>query len=372
MCVCNYIDNKNDYVKEKAIADSGCTSHFWRTDSKCRNIKLVNNDGVKVLLPNTNVMKSTHTGNIPFDGLSSEATKVQLFPDLRVNLISLGQLCDDGCIIHLQKRNIKIYKHNKILMKGERNKNNGMWEIEIGNEQNIQENKHIFSTDQPQQANSGIYEFKKKGDIINFLHGCAFSPVKTAWIKAVKNNYFTTWPGLSDEAIRKHLGKVDATVKGHQTQTRQNVRSTQPKQLDIDHEPKIQTETDNVYATIMTKKEIFTDLTGRFPIKSSKGNQYIFILYAYDQNAILSRPIKNREKGTIKTAYKYLLKYLQRKGLHPKLQKLDNEVSTELKEYMEEEGIDYQLVPPPCTQEKCCRTSDTDMETPLYRRAGHM
>ena len=53
-------------------------------------------------------------------------------------------------------------------MKGERNKNNGMWEIEIGNEQNIQENKHIFSTDQPQQANSGIYEFKKKGDIINF------------------------------------------------------------------------------------------------------------------------------------------------------------------------------------------------------------
>lgn len=79
MCVCNYIDNKNDYVKEKAIADSGCTSHFWRTDSKCRDIKLVNNDGVKVLLPNTNEMKSTHLGNIPFDGIHQKQRKYNYF-----------------------------------------------------------------------------------------------------------------------------------------------------------------------------------------------------------------------------------------------------------------------------------------------------
>ena len=116
---CNNVNSKINDFNEKAIADSGCTSHFWRTDASCKNIKLVkNNDGVKVLLPNKEVMESTHTGNIPFQGLSVEATKVQLFPEIRVNLISLGQLCDDGCIIHLHKKNIKIYKHNKMLMKG--------------------------------------------------------------------------------------------------------------------------------------------------------------------------------------------------------------------------------------------------------------
>ena len=89
-------------------------------------------------------------------------------------------------------------------------------------------------------------------------------------VEAVGKNYFTTWPGLSDETIRKHLGKVDATVKGHQTQIRQNIRSTNSQ---VEYETKILKETDNVYATVMTKKEIFTDLTGKFPIKSSKGNQ---------------------------------------------------------------------------------------------------
>ena len=62
---CNNVNNKINDFNEKAIADSGCTSHFWRTDAACKNIKLVkNNDGVKVLLPNKEVMESTHTKQI--------------------------------------------------------------------------------------------------------------------------------------------------------------------------------------------------------------------------------------------------------------------------------------------------------------------
>ena len=86
----------------------------------------------------------------------------------------------------------------------------------------------------------------------------------------MRKNYFTTWLVLSDETIRKHLGKFDTTVKGYQTQIRQNIRSTRPQ---VEYKTKIQKETYNVYATVMTKKEIFTDLKGKFPIKSSKGIQ---------------------------------------------------------------------------------------------------
>jgi hypothetical protein len=35
--------------------------------------------------------------------------------------------------------------------------------------------------------------------------------------------------------------------------------------------------------------QIYTDLRGRFPIRSNRGNQYIFVLYDYDSNAILAR-----------------------------------------------------------------------------------
>ena len=40
---------------------------------------------------------------------------------------------------------------------------------------------------------------------------------------------------------------------------------------------------------------ICTDLPGRFPFISSRGNNYIFIMYDFDSNAILAEPIKSRK-----------------------------------------------------------------------------
>jgi hypothetical protein len=36
---------------------------------------------------------------------------------------------------------------------------------------------------------------------------------------------------------------------------------------------------------------ISTDQAGRFPVKSSKGNSYIMVLYNYDSNGILATTI---------------------------------------------------------------------------------
>jgi hypothetical protein len=39
----------------------------------------------------------------------------------------------------------------------------------------------------------------------------------------------------------------------------------------------------------------YTDLTGRFPTMSLENNQYVFVAYDYTTNAILVRPITDRE-----------------------------------------------------------------------------
>ena len=202
-----------------------------------------------------------------------------------------------------------------------------------------------------------MYEHIKIRDIVLFLHKCAFAPVKSTWLKAVQKGFFTTWPGLTAEAIKKYLDKQEDTVKGHLHRQRMNVRSTKKKNDHINEdgiddeifdlfEPKLTEKTHHVYAMIAERKEIFTDVTGGFPVLSNVGNRYIFILYAYDQNAIKSYPIRNRTKGEIKKAYATLLNYFKQRGITPKLQKLDNEASKELKEYIKEEGITYQLVQP--------------------------
>ena len=45
------------------------------------------------------------------------------------------------------------------------------------------------------------------------------------------------------------------------------------------------------------------DLTGRFPYRSSRGNEYVLVVYHYDANAILVEPVKNREAKTIIDAW---------------------------------------------------------------------
>ena len=42
-----------------------------------------------------------------------------------------------------------------------------------------------------------------------------------------------------------------------------------------------------------------SDLTGRFPVMSSRGHNYIFVAYHYDTNYIAVRPLKNRSAAEL-------------------------------------------------------------------------
>ena len=60
--------------------------------------------------------------------------------------------------------------------------------------------------------------------------------------------------------------------------------------------------TNDVAYMVTNRKEIstaYTDLTGRFPCKSSRGNEYVLVAYHYNDNTILGRSMKNRKAKTI-------------------------------------------------------------------------
>ena len=48
--------------------------------------------------------------------------------------------------------------------------------------------------------------------------------------------------------------------------------------------------THNCFMTVITKEEdvIYSDIAGRYPIKSTRGHQYTLVCYYYDINAILT------------------------------------------------------------------------------------
>ena len=67
--------------------------------------------------------------------------------------------------------------------------------------------------------------------------------------------------------------------------------------------------TNEVAYAVINKNEVctaYTDLTGRFPMRSSRGNQYIMVGYHYDGNCILGKAIKDRKAATLTAAWQAL------------------------------------------------------------------
>ena len=94
------------------------------------------------------------------------------------------------------------------------------------------------------------------------------------------------------------------------------------------------------------KHHTYSDQTGKFPGKSRKGNEYLFVLYDDDSNNIDAEPIPNRLGLTIKRACQKLLAKLHAKGIQTKLYTLDNEASRLLRDFLTSEGAIPQLVAP--------------------------
>ena len=75
----------------------------------------------------------------------------------------------------------------------------------------------------------------------------------------------------------------------------------------------------------------YSDLTGRFPIESYTGMNYISVCYVYKLNIILLRIMKNREDEEMVMAFKSCYNKLHEKGHHPTLHVPDNECSRAVK-----------------------------------------
>ena len=63
------------------------------------------------------------------------------------------------------------------------------------------------------QANVIIRKNQTKTKLVDFLHAACFAPVKSTFIKAIKNNHFVSWPGLDVPLVTKHLGVNESTEK---------------------------------------------------------------------------------------------------------------------------------------------------------------
>jgi hypothetical protein len=295
-----------------------------------------------VRLPNGATMESYHTADLDIPELNAAAFKAHVFPGMaHHSLLSVGQLCDEGYIVTFKQDTVTICNsESSKLLSGPRDDTTGLWRINLK-----QTNKHI-----PYPIDNNVYELLNTGALVHYLHKALFSPTKSAMLQAVRDGHLITWPGLTEDTINKHLKLTPATAMGHMNQRRQNIQSTSKEKIERQQPPDADLGTKNhlVYAVVVDQGQLYTDLTGKFPVRSSKGNSYVMVCYIYDCNYVKVVPMKSRSALEWFKAYDSIHQELTVKGFKPKLQTLENEASAALKNYFTVNDIAYQLVPPHC------------------------
>ena len=94
---------------------------------------------------------------------------------------------------------------------------------------------------QPENVVNKILTQNSKPELAKYLNAALFSPNTASLLKASRQGFLNTWPGLTEKLIKKHLDKSRNTTMGYLHTIRKGLKSTKDKPPDTDLEYKIKT-----------------------------------------------------------------------------------------------------------------------------------
>jgi hypothetical protein len=316
---------------------------------------------IDVQCANNTSMQSVATIELQIPALPPGSKQATVFKEMTKPLFSIPVVCDGGMDVTFSKTEVVVTNQHKEVV---RDPDSSLWLIPIIDHQIKQTEpiQPINPVRQPKPTAHSAYHQQTLPKLTAYLHACVGSLPPTTWIKAIANDWFSSWPGLTTTAVRKHLPKSPMTVMGHMHRIRKGIRPSAKVQIEqlmqeeSEHEPTLAPPRGNIDRKHFVgvnavkfedlKGIISTDLPGRFPITSARGHAYIFVMYDFDSNSILAVPIKNRRKQSLIQGYKDCLIDLTRAGIKPILHRLDNEISKDMIAEIEERAMDYQIAAP--------------------------
>jgi hypothetical protein len=191
------------------ILDSDCTVHFVLVTAPCLS-KVPSRNPLTVRLPNGATMEFSHTADLDIPEFNDALSKAGVFPGMaHHSILSVGQLYNDGYIVTFRQDSVTICNSNNArLLSGPRDDTTGIWRINLKHT-----NKHKLDP----KANN-VYELRNTGALVHYLQKALLSPTKAAMLQAVKDVHLITWPGLTEDAINKHLKLTPVTAMGQMSQ----------------------------------------------------------------------------------------------------------------------------------------------------------
>ena len=351
----------------EAHIDSGATGNFITMEYRSVEERHTNNGiNVKVAAKDHKGITSVATDVLPWPKVPLGAQHCDKFTTdtLTESLISVPQLAKHGCSTLLGPYGALIFNSKwEPVMTGcfdqermafimpihqntpdGRPKNKAYQLVQQPRDQDLlQTNHQANSAHSPQSARA----------LVQYHHTSARYPVMLTWAKAIKEGSYITWPGLTEERVKKYHVLLDHTIMGHLHLKKQHVRSSQPN-IPIGPPTKRHRCQVTIVLTSTSTKDsvpltnlIASNLTGQYPITSARRHKYILVLYDHNANYIHRIPIHSRSADDIVHRFRTSYSNLTANGFTASVLRGDNEISQTFLDYLRDEAhLKYKLVPP--------------------------
>ena len=188
-------------------------------------------------------------------------------------------------------------------------------------------------------------------------HAAFGNPALSTFQHAVRSHYLPSIQRLTISNVLAHPPHTVPTALGHLDQTRQGQRSTnrfislfsdEPNEdapYDADSEQSNTGYVNHTYTHVYVLTDtMHSDLTGKFPVMSRLGMQYIFVSVL--DGYIHVEPMRTRHHLEYISAYKRTINFFGQLGRKPSFQRLDNESSTALESFARINGISIHYCAP--------------------------
>ena len=334
--------NKVESTVINTILDSGAT-HTLITETQSAHHPI--NDSIRMRIKFGN---GTTTVSLGFMHISLTSdiklvAHVVKDSDLQCALMSVHDLCNQNLKVEMDKSVVRIIDENNVQVA------NGLFDPET-------RAWHMKAfNDLPVEDGSANYVINNQVDAENvaFYHAAFGSPTVSSMILAMRKGFLDTVYGLTLQQVLRNPPVTITTEMGHMVRQRQGLRSTQVLDKPLVLEPIVDEPVDaldncvsfKVMATFNALGTSHSDLTGEFPYPSRQNSKYILVSYFNGYIHVI--PMASKSSISYTHAFKQLYDFYAEAGHVPTYQRLDNELSLEVKELFKKVlHVELQTVPP--------------------------
>lgn len=361
----------------RILGDTGCTDFFLRkADAQNAGIPVTQEGGGLVVeLPNGATMTAIAGADMrtPDNDINVHA-HIFADNDLHHSLGSISALTNapNSCEVTFTNTGVKVTRAGKTIVRTAKHPTAKLWSIDLP----VVPSKPVPTANAAQARCEQMRQWEVEhghcnlmmrnelaADFVKFVSATFGSPTDHTLLTAVSMGWLGNFPRINAKMIRDNKPNTVATAKGHLDLTRQGQRSTRiddqsppvpalPVDDDGAASPNFSDALElgenlhDIYTRVITPSEVLSsDLSGRFPVTSHNGFSYI--LFSVWRGYIHFELMRSKAAAEYVRAFKATLEFFRARGARPRVQRLDNETSKELKHFFHHDAkVDVEYLPP--------------------------